>query len=250
VSNWTITIRADVTITPPPPAWSPSQIPRLQLWLKADAGTYQNAALTTPALLDAAPVGGWQDQSGNANNEVQSSGGARPQLKLAAVNGLPVVRPDGLADCLSTAGSMTHNIGTGDWWLALVLQTPAVVAGMSRPLASNGNYSPGWYVGNTGGVPEMYNGGAKSFMSALAGETPYLLEFWRAAGIVYAALNGLQDATAFPFTYSLPNAPFQLWTDSSAFGTSDLGEVVFSASAPGANQAPLRSYVQGRWGVG
>jgi hypothetical protein len=76
--------------------FSPRSLPGLQLWLKADAGTYQNAALTTPATADADPVGGWEDQSGSGNDVLQVGVAAtRPTLKLAIKNGKPVLRCDG-----------------------------------------------------------------------------------------------------------------------------------------------------------
>lgn len=67
------------------------------LWLDAgDSSTrYQDAALTTLALSDADPVGGWKDKSGNGNNALQSSALVRPALKLNIVNGRSVLRWSG-----------------------------------------------------------------------------------------------------------------------------------------------------------
>ena len=73
-------------------SFSPKDIPGLQLWLKADAGLYTDAAMTTPAVNDADVVGGWADQSGQGNNATQATTANKPLLKLAIVNGKPVVR--------------------------------------------------------------------------------------------------------------------------------------------------------------
>ena len=81
-------------------AFSPLDIAGIQLWLKADAGLWQDAAMTTPAVADTDPVGGWADQSGNANHATQATAGNRPLLKLAIQNGRPVVRFDGTDDWL------------------------------------------------------------------------------------------------------------------------------------------------------
>lgn len=72
------------------------------LWLQADNGLYQNTALTTPAALDGDPVGGWQDQSGNANHATQATGGARPALKLSIQNSKPVVRFNGSSSVMAS----------------------------------------------------------------------------------------------------------------------------------------------------
>lgn len=49
-------------------ALAPNQISNLQFWVKSDTEVYQDAALIIPATLDLALVGGWKDQSGNANH--------------------------------------------------------------------------------------------------------------------------------------------------------------------------------------
>jgi hypothetical protein len=62
------------------------------LWLRADAGTFQDVAMTIPAVLNNDPIGGWQDQSGSGNHATQAVAAQQPNLQLAVVNGMPVVR--------------------------------------------------------------------------------------------------------------------------------------------------------------
>lgn len=83
--------------------FTPRQLPGLMLWLSADRGVFQNSALSTPAVSDGDPVGGWADQSGKGNNATQAVAGQRPTLKLNIVSGLPIVRFDGVDDVLSTS---------------------------------------------------------------------------------------------------------------------------------------------------
>lgn len=78
-----------------------STISGLRLWLKSDAGVFQNTALTTPATNDGDPVGGWQDQSGIGNHLTQATAGARPTLRTNAINGRPAIRGDGTDDYLT-----------------------------------------------------------------------------------------------------------------------------------------------------
>lgn len=65
------------------------------LWLRADAGLWQDAAMTTPVTTNNDPVGAWADQSGAAHHAVQSTSAERPPWKTNSVNGQPAV------DCTS-----------------------------------------------------------------------------------------------------------------------------------------------------
>jgi hypothetical protein len=88
-------------------SFSPTSVSGLKLWLKADAGLWQDTAGTTAASADADPVGRWDDQSGQGNNVTQATAGKRPLLKLAIQNGRPVIRFDGADDFLSVALTLT-----------------------------------------------------------------------------------------------------------------------------------------------
>lgn len=97
-----------------PISFSPIRIPALKLWLKADAGTFQDSLFATPAAADADPVGGWQDQSGNGKHVVQATSSQKGTLKTGAngQNGKPLVIADGIDDnlnCASIVSSATDN---------------------------------------------------------------------------------------------------------------------------------------------
>ena len=74
------------------PAFAPTDVSGLVLWLKADAGTFQDDALTTAASADDAKVGGWVDQSTAGNTVTIADTSKRPTLKLNILNGKPAVR--------------------------------------------------------------------------------------------------------------------------------------------------------------
>src|SRR5262245_66355729 len=76
----------------------------LQLWFKADAGTTVEANNG---------VVSWADQSGNANDALQSDGNLAPVLVTSALNSLPVIRFDGDNDYLDVADSDSLS-GAGD----------------------------------------------------------------------------------------------------------------------------------------
>lgn len=69
-----------------PPFMLPDPAHLLARW-QAAAGTFQDAALTTPAVANADPVGGWVDQSGNGNTATQATAGSRPTLRLGIFKG-------------------------------------------------------------------------------------------------------------------------------------------------------------------
>lgn len=83
--------------------FSPVSIAGLLLWAKADAGTWQLSTLSTPAVADGDPVGGWVDQAGLGHNLLQATGANRPTLKLAIQNSLPIIRFNGSNNYLRTA---------------------------------------------------------------------------------------------------------------------------------------------------
>lgn len=92
------------------PAFSPTQVAGLSLWLDAsDPSTlFQNSTLATPASADGDPVGGWKDKSGNARNALQATAGIRPALKTGIQNGKPVVRFNGTDTYLGVANNLVH----------------------------------------------------------------------------------------------------------------------------------------------
>jgi hypothetical protein len=84
-------------------AFAPTDVAGLQLWLRGDAGTFQDAARTTAAANDGDPVGGWRDDSGEGDHFSQATAAKRGTLKTGAngINGRAVVRFDGVDDFLA-----------------------------------------------------------------------------------------------------------------------------------------------------
>lgn len=97
-----------------PPGWpyadslgAPDTVGGLRVWTMADGDLYQDSTLGTPATADTDPVGAWEDQTAFGEHLTQTTSGSRPLLKLAQLNGLPVVRFDGSNDYLSRVLSAT-----------------------------------------------------------------------------------------------------------------------------------------------
>jgi Concanavalin A-like lectin/glucanases superfamily len=109
--------------------WTPAALSPT-LWLRADAGTYQDAARTIPAVADGDPVGGWADQSGNAHHASQATAAARPTLQLSELHGKPVLRFDGVDDYLSSA--LAHS---GTALTHVMVMVPRATAGNAGVLS-------------------------------------------------------------------------------------------------------------------
>lgn len=84
-------------------SFDPTDISGLAGWFMADADTYQDSALTIPAVTDGDVVGGWKDRSGNLRHVLQTTAANKPLLKLNVVNGKPVLRFDNSNDFLQSA---------------------------------------------------------------------------------------------------------------------------------------------------
>jgi hypothetical protein len=63
-----------------------------------------DAAQISGVSVDATPVASWTDLSGNAAHATQAVGAAQPLYKTNIINGLPVVRFDGVDDRLQSIG--------------------------------------------------------------------------------------------------------------------------------------------------
>lgn len=68
----------------------PDDFASLELWLKGDAGVFEDDAATDPAE-NGDGVAVWQDQSGNGNHATQTTGANRPTLDTTGVNGIPAI---------------------------------------------------------------------------------------------------------------------------------------------------------------
>lgn len=95
----------------PPPTFSPTDVPGIQLWIEADMLT---------GLADGDPVGTWADASGNAD-DATATGTARLNYHPAVIGGKPILRSSGspqgmaLASPIVLSGSFAiYSVGKRD----------------------------------------------------------------------------------------------------------------------------------------
>jgi hypothetical protein len=238
----------------PPPATN------LVLWLEADVGLFKDTAGTTPATADGDLVALWKDQSGLVNDVIQATSGNRPVLKLAILNGKPVLRfVRASSQSMATTGSVAHGIGTGDFWFAAVYALSTGAGTSFNTIFSNGSCAPAFYlpVANVGSAEGFYLGIDHLFTTTLAASTAFLTEMGRISGTVKAwnssggAAPAL-DATTFAIATSIANASLFVGNDNSGgFFTGDIAELfLYKASLNSTDQTSLENYLRNKyWGV-
>lgn len=132
-------------------SFTPKSISGLQLWLRADKGTFQDSAKTTVAVSDGDVVGAWVDLSGNGNDALQSTTANKPLLKLNIVNSRPVVRFDGVNDILLSSSVDINNDSVTLFVVVQIISQTGVdiLCEMSVSAAANDGF---WLASGTSGA--------------------------------------------------------------------------------------------------
>lgn len=170
------------------PAFSPADISGLKLWLKADAGLYQDAAMTTPATANNDPVGGWADQSGLGNHATQAVSGSRGIYRPSSQNSKPGVEfTKASTQQLLTSLSMSNEPLTA---IAVVRWLSADVYGAITGNAGATPYRKWWW-GNDNGTIKMssYKGDGSAY-DALYNVGPTAMNATNAYIVGYRATSG------------------------------------------------------------
>ena len=225
----------------------------LLAWYDAqDAATvYTDSGLTALATANGTDtVGGWKDKSGNNSHALQATSGKRPIYFNNAIGGKNAIKADGVDDFLGTS-SIAHGIGTGDFYIACVLNRHTTQTGYRDAVAlASGN--PGVYVRNdTTDKLTSYLGSKRQFDTALALSTNYVVELWRSSSSLFAAVNAAQEATSFgSVTTSIATSIYALFASSSAteFAAIYLAEVIITKTMP-TSRAAVAAYLKSRYGI-
>lgn len=229
-------------------AFSPLSLSPL-LWLKADAGTYQDNAFATPATADDAVVGGWQDQSGNGVHFTQANALRKPLLKLNQQNGRPAIRTDGAATNGDHLLTSLLSASSGSFTFYAVIKPPTAGDKLlfdtqtGRLLVStNGpNAKIGWY-----------DGGWKEVNSSVVGEWQAVTWVLTSGGNGEIFKNGSSQGTLAYTAKALggTSALFTNYTNTSSWMACDLGEfLIYSGAHTSAQRAQVHGYLSGRWAI-
>jgi hypothetical protein len=202
-------------------ATSPVIAPDMALWLDAsDASTlFQDSAGTTPAALDADPVGRWADKSGNGRHVTQTTAGARPALKLAIQNGLPVIR-----------------FATDDWLQSALLGAPIAQPNYILVVTAMRGYV-------TAATAFVVTGRSTGGRHAIYRSVSDASRIYAGTNLAVADATAMTAATVYEGRFD--GASSQLWRDGTLKVTGNAGTEAFGALLLGANDAGNASFLNG-----
>jgi hypothetical protein len=126
---------------------SPLDIPGCQFWYDASQ---------IVGLNDADPVATWSDLSGNARHATQATAGKRPLYRTNIVNGLPIIRFDGVDDNLAATGFTLNQPST---IVAVFVQRMDPAGNKGLLDGASADYSRYLFVGGSGNTLGVYAGG-------------------------------------------------------------------------------------------
>jgi hypothetical protein len=206
--------------------WTPASESTLVEWLKADVGL-------------SSPVSSWTASFGSP---ATASGTARPTLVPGAVNGLPIVRFDGVANAMGTASLSVAQTFTLS--IAFRFQGPG---GGSQYVLSDQSGVAATYVGENGG--ELQAGAGGSVMNIAPADTNFHILF-----IVFKADSSQWGLDGGPLiagptsTDGLPSLALGYYaSNNDNFAQSDIGEVVIWSGDGTMFYDDLVEYMMNRW---
>lgn len=219
-------------------AFSPSSLPNLAGWWKADAGT----STTT----DGVAISQWNDQSSNARHLLQATGVNQPLYKAAIQNGLPVVRFDGANDFMRATFALVQ---------------PAyffIVASYRVAFTVNAVLLCGAAAGASGDA-QIYRNASTTYQ-LFAGSNACLLtttpQAFHVLGAGFAGASSETRADGGVASTGNPGADgsggVTLAADNAGGQASgvDIGEVIAVAATPSAgDRASTEAYLKAKWGT-
>lgn len=220
----------------------PLSISGLKLWVKADAGTYLDTALTSPATANNDVVMGWADQSGNSNKLTQVIVGKSPLLKTNTLNSKPTLLFDGA----------TTQMGATSFTLA----QPVTVYMVFKSVTWTSNDTI--YDGNAGNSMRLYQVGVSPSLSMGAGPASNALavdtygiitNIWNGASSVIQ-INNLTEATANAGTTSPSGFKLGEFGGTSANSNIQVAEICIYNTAHDASQrTTIKNYLAAKYAI-
>ncbi len=231
----------------PATPFSPSTLPGLTTWTKADAGTYTTSALNIPATTDGARVGGWVPQGGTSGNWLQLTLSSRPTLKTNVQNSLPVVRWGAEGGVLLLSSAIAN---IGDFYL--------IFAGNIKDkdnIAFGDSTSTGFFLQNistNGRVWELKPGSGNPQSNPYGCEENKfcIYEVHRSGSAISFYRDGLLMSSGATGSNTFNFGEIGGYNGGQFPSLMDLGEVIFGTSAMSTtNQLATEYYLKIRWGT-
>lgn len=217
----------------------------LKLWLKGDAGITIGTGVST-----------WADQSGNANNFTQSTGGSQPSQISAGLHGMNTVRFNGSSQYM--VGPAIGSLLSASAYGVFLVARPITVTGTP---ANSPELKPG-FIADQGGYFEMvmdttpraqgahYDGADKAASQTIAAATWYELFQWYDGTNINFTVSGSGTTQAAGSITSMTNVMQLGRTGTSNYANVEIAEVVIANAAPtGTQLSQVQAYLYSRWGV-
>jgi len=231
-------------------AWTPTLLPNLGGWYKADAGTFSDASCSIPAVA-AGPLGCWKDQSPSGANLTLIT--TAPIYNTGVLNGLPVVTAPNAGKMSSGTFALGGNVVS----VFMVIRSTGVGGGSSRTIAFGvGGSDTGasafiaaYFPSQT--TPTTFNVANKSSATIVASS-------WNELGTIFDGTNNIFYLNNVPQTPVAATPTFaatgNLFLFISASGANlfagDVAEIIICKGALGASdRANIHAYFARKWGV-
>jgi len=231
--------------------------PSLYLDASNSSSLFQDTSGTTPASANNAPVGRWNDLSGNGNNVTQGTANAKPLLKTSIQNGNNVVRFDGVNDLLDGGNILPL---TGNYSIYAVLITSdvsgAIVSHVDVISPFTGwNASIGLLPANSGKLQSFSSGSAayvEATGAAINDGSAHLIEITRSSAVLSFTIDGAARGNFAQANNGASSITLTVGSDSSGlfYLAADIGTLlIFNRALTVAEQALLRSSLKTKWGT-
>jgi hypothetical protein len=219
--------------------WTPLQLGgALLLWLKGDDLSGN----------DGDNIAAWNDASGNGRNFAQATEADKPNLEVAELNGMNVVRFNGATTEVLT-GPTLSGIATSAS-LFYVVKATTNDSGSGGPGMFGSAASANQY---TFGDGNLYNGDLSTARKTVGNPTPSVAN-WNILSIASAAndwkcrLGGTQLFTTATNTVGLSTAP-DLGRSLTQWFTGDIAEVVLMSGVDTTSRDLVEGYAAHKWGI-
>lgn len=212
-------------------AWTPAALPGLLLWLDASRITGKS---------DGDSVSQWDDLSGNSNHWAQATSSKQPTYQTNELNGLPIVRFDGVDDVLTHAGL---NVGSTHTVFFVFARTGTSAA----PLISAGG--AGYDFFNPGGLDAYFfnSSRAENNTGAFAALGAFSIAVYQRQSL---RKNGATVSLSGSASAGSNNRTLLGALSAANFATCDIAEVIISThSLNAATIAQVETYLNAKYAI-
>lgn len=203
----------------------------------------------------------WQDQSGNGNNAVNTSGTfslALRWINSTAFLNKPILRFDGSSQYLTSSFSTSmRSIGDRDAFTVIAALRPNSTGSSAQPLIGTESVAtPDLLVKLTSALKFQVYGSQSASTSAaqttaLSSTTASIVSISDdSTNSLQFFLNGAADGTDTHITYGIANSSFNIGRSNTDYFSGDLAElIVYSRGLSAVERQSIECYLSGKYGI-